>query len=200
MQEMHFLLHSDPNVKVIHLMRDPRAALRSRNSVGEFRWNDIKAAANKMCSRVWDDLQMSSVLRRRFPGRLLTVRYEDIVRSPLEAAQQMYDYLGLKFTPDVESFVWNSTYGGLPDDCNICTTRSNATATANRWRTEVGRFPQILLAQAECASVMEALGYKVLATPEEISDQRFPSTLEDYGMESLLKVDIRHGKNTQSQN
>ncbi|RUS77889.1 hypothetical protein EGW08_014363, partial [Elysia chlorotica] len=135
-----------------------------------------------MCSRIENDLQMASVLRRRFPGRIMTVRYEDIVASPIEAARQMYAFLGITFSAEVQSYVWNSTYGGLPDDCNICTTRANATATAYKWRTEVARFPQILLAQAQCASVMNALGYRMLPTAENISDQKVSSTLEYYGM------------------
>ncbi|GFS07463.1 carbohydrate sulfotransferase 1-like [Elysia marginata] len=178
MQEMHTLLYSDPSVKVIHLLRDPRAALRSQNSVGEFKWQNIRQAASKICTRVWDDLQMARVLWRRFPGRILTLRYEDIVASPLEVTQQMYDFVGIDFTLDIRKFVWNSTYGGLPDDCNICTTRTNATATAYKWRTEPERIPQILLAQSECTNVMKVGGYKVLSTKEEILDQSIPSTLE----------------------
>lgn len=191
MQEMHTILHFDPNVKIIHLLRDPRGALRSRKFVGEFKWENIRSAAAKMCSRIWDDLQMARVLWRRFPGRILTLRYEDIVASPLEAARQIYNYLGLDLTQDIRNFVWNSTYAGHPDDCNICTTRTNATVTAYKWRTDPATFPQILAAQAECTNVMNALGYNILSTSEEILDQTIPSTLGDLGMEGALRIDVR---------
>ena len=198
MREMHFLLNSDPNVKVIHLVRDPRGALRSRNTVGEFKWTEARGAAIKMCSGIWDDLQMAQVLRARYPGRILNVRYEDIVAAPIKATQQMYDFLELKLTPDIRSFVWNSTYGGLPDDCVICTTRTNATLTAYRWRTDRFRLQQIMAAQSVCADVMRVMGYKVLANEQEILDINLPSTLDDFGVKGMLKVDIRHNESQYS--
>ncbi|GFN89763.1 sulfotransferase [Plakobranchus ocellatus] len=118
------------------------------------------------------------------------MRYEDLVASPIEASGQIYDFVGLTFTPDVECFVWTSMYGGLPDDCNICTTRANAATTAYKWRSENKKFLQILMAQKECAAVMNTLGYRSFNTSLEILNTNISSTLQDYGDPTWLKVDV----------
>ncbi|GFO37284.1 carbohydrate sulfotransferase 1-like [Plakobranchus ocellatus] len=194
MQEMDSLLNSDPSVKVIHLLRDPRACLRSRNLVGTFKLSHVQEAAAALCNRTWENLQMLNVLHFYFPDRILNVRYEDLVASPIEASRQIYNFVGLTFTPDVERFVWTSMYGGLPDDCNICSTRSNATTTAYKWRSEIKKFPQILLAQKKCAAVMNTLGYRSFNTSLEMLSKDVSSTLQDYGDPNWLKVDVQKQK------
>ncbi|CAG5122228.1 unnamed protein product, partial [Candidula unifasciata] len=131
MRQAAALMVSDSTVKVVHLIRDPRAVIASRLRFNErFRLTPVSEQANKLCSQVVNNINISKDLSGMFPKRILTVRYEDIAESPVAAARQLFNFLGIQITASNEEYIWNITYAGCEDGCSICTVRSNASATA----------------------------------------------------------------------
>ena len=73
----------DLNVKMIVLMRDPRAVRSSRNKIG---WCNFEAcnSAEVLCKHYEMDLRDSVTLSRSHPDNVLIVKYEELVTRPLD--------------------------------------------------------------------------------------------------------------------
>ncbi|KAH3728408.1 hypothetical protein DPMN_054364 [Dreissena polymorpha] len=101
------LLPFFPNMKIIHLVRDPRAIINSRQVVGETTKNDFNAANLQLdiCSRLEKDLSGTKFLMTFDPSIIKLVQYEDIAEHPVEAAEDLYAFAGLTFDDKIESFV-----------------------------------------------------------------------------------------------
>ncbi|XP_076442693.1 carbohydrate sulfotransferase 1-like [Babylonia areolata] len=101
------LLEADPGVKVVHLVRDPRGILNSRQVTGI--GLSSGETAGELCSRVLQDVRDSVPVRTMYPGRILTVRYEDLTADPLGYAEHLLKFTGLDFSPEHRQYVWNIT-------------------------------------------------------------------------------------------
>jgi len=104
MDSMGLLLRSLPTLRVIHLVRDPRAVALSRikfDESGRGIYTDlirkstsgIVAEASLYCNHVTSDIRSRLALERRFPGRILTVRYEEVVSNPEQRFRDIYKFL-----------------------------------------------------------------------------------------------------------
>jgi len=93
MNSMRPLLLILPTLKIIHLVRDPRAVAVSRSEhVSSVRGiyadsinnseSSVIAEASLYCRHVIADIRSRSALEREFPGRILSIRYEDVVANP----------------------------------------------------------------------------------------------------------------------
>ena len=73
----------DLNVKMIVLMRDPRAVRSSRNKIG---WCNFEAcnSASVLCNHYEMDLEDAFTLTSTHPDNVLIVKYEELVTRPLD--------------------------------------------------------------------------------------------------------------------
>jgi len=104
MNSMGPLLRALPTLRVIHLVRDPRAVAVSRS-----RWHEsvrgmytkhtrksesrIVAEASLYCHHVTVDIRARLALDGEFPGRILSVRYEDVVAKPGQIFRDIYKFI-----------------------------------------------------------------------------------------------------------
>jgi Sulfotransferase domain len=98
-------------VKVIHLVRDPRAVALSRRDYypsarglfAEDASDDPSALmireASVLCRRVANDVRVGRQLQRLFPGRLLTLTYEQLAEDPVRWANEVYRFIGKNEAP-----------------------------------------------------------------------------------------------------
>ncbi|XP_050406177.1 carbohydrate sulfotransferase 1 [Patella vulgata] len=165
------LMTKFPTLKVVHLIRDPRGTLRSQQTVGEFKIKDAINATVKFCSRVIDDLKASTELYKVFPGRIKTVRYEDIAEAPIKATDEIYKFIGLNMTSSIRDYIWNITSAGHPDNCVICTTRNSSIATAYKWRQKL-KFDVVTMIDNVCSTVYNKLGYLPLKNVNDMKNMK----------------------------
>ncbi|CAL1538410.1 unnamed protein product [Lymnaea stagnalis] len=182
------LMAADGKVKVLHLIRDPRGVINSRKLFG-IRYSFDPAYIQSVCLRVLEDINTSLTLSKMFPGRILTVRYEDIVSEPITATQQMYELVGLRVSPRVKKLIWDMTSAGFPDDCNVCPVRSNATETARNWRRKLD-FPTVAAIQGECQTLLVRMGYRIFRSEDELRDFDVSSTFGEYDSR-VMKVNVK---------
>jgi len=101
---MRPLLLALPTLRIIHLVRDPRAVALSRIRFGESgrgvytmriqkSESPIIAEASLYCNHVTADIRSRLQLERQFPGRILTLRYEDVVANPEQRFRDIYRLL-----------------------------------------------------------------------------------------------------------
>ncbi len=106
------LLENYPGSKIIHIVRDPRAVLASQKG----KWRQRKLGSRKMSAlqvlRVWFNyhpLTMSKLWEKATKAaitlsssdRVRVVRYEDIVESPQVTLEELCNFLGIEFEPEM---------------------------------------------------------------------------------------------------
>lgn len=183
MAQLQKLLEIQPDTKVIHLIRDPRGSLHSQSRVGQFLWRDRENLINSSinhCNRVYEDLVICKELKQKYPNQILTVRYEEIAEYPQTSSEYLYNFLGIEMLDKIRKYIWEITFAGKAQNCQICTTRTNATETAYKWRSRM-KFEEAEVVQKECAQVFKEMGYREYHSKEELLDEKLPSRYEEFG-------------------
>lgn len=169
MRQMKPLLQQFPNFKIIHLIRDPRAMLRSVNSLGFGSWDDIGTNSKALCQRVIKDVQDSEVLEKEFPKRILRVRYEDLSRFPVDTAKQMFKFTGMTFTTDVHEYVQQAMVRDEAIQSTFHKVKPNSTIIMGKWRNEI-KLEHVQTIDEACGAVYENIGYKAVDSSDSLRD------------------------------
>ncbi|XP_069875554.1 carbohydrate sulfotransferase 6-like [Dipodomys merriami] len=183
-------LLTDPalNLRLVHLVRDPRAVFRSREQTAKAlaRDNGIVLGTNGTWVeadprlRVVTEVCRSHVriadaaLRKPPPflrGRYLLVRFEDLARDPLTEIRALYAFAGLSLTPELQAWIHNITHGSGPGARREAfkTTSRDARNVSQAWRHELP-FAKIRRVQELCAGALQALGYRPVFSEREQRD------------------------------
>ncbi|XP_004448878.1 carbohydrate sulfotransferase 4 [Dasypus novemcinctus] len=184
LQALYPLL-KDPslNLHIVHLVRDPRAVLRSRERtsgdlvvdsrmvVGQL-WDHIKEedrafhVMRAICESQREIYEAAQLLPEALRRRYLLVRYEDLVRRPLTQTSQMYDFVGLKFLPRLQTWVQNITQGKGLGNHAFRTNARNALNVSQAWRWSLP-YTKVARLQKICAALMNLLGYRQVLSEQE---------------------------------
>ncbi|XP_074957130.1 carbohydrate sulfotransferase 4-like isoform X3 [Phalacrocorax aristotelis] len=177
-------LLTDPslNLRIIHLVRDPRAVFTSREKtmanlkrdsnivVGSQRTEGEMGPYNTMQVICKSHVEIYKAGRQAIPSflkdRYLLVRYEDIVRNPLARAAQMYRFAELHFTPELQNWVHNITHGKGQGAQAFDIGSRDARRVSEAWRNTLP-FQKIEKVQNVCKDAMDLLGYRLVQSEEE---------------------------------
>ncbi|KAH3847015.1 hypothetical protein DPMN_089327 [Dreissena polymorpha] len=182
------LLPFFPNMKIIHLVRDPRAIINSRRNViphGKIHFEEA-TTPTILCSMLQKDLSDTKLLMKFHPSIIKLVQYEDIAEHPLEASKDLYAFGGLTFDDKIVRFVKSQTQSSL-DGCNFCTQRRNSSATSIEWRSEI-KLNEAHDIFNYCNKSMSVLGYLNPPDNQTLRDLSNPSRLR-YNVTKILLVD-----------
>ncbi|KAL8608916.1 hypothetical protein ACOMHN_009777 [Nucella lapillus] len=175
METVEDFLKNDPKVKVIHLLRDPRATLRSQRAKGMFKKRDITRISHRFCQRVLYDLRHADTLRRTFPGRVILARYEDLADEPIRMPEKLFEFTGLKSrNVRLREYIWKLTSAGLPDNSLGFTQRRSSKETAQLWRKRLD-FVSSRVIDKNCEDVYKHLGYLPLCTEADLKNVSVPA-------------------------
>ncbi|CAL4242587.1 unnamed protein product, partial [Meganyctiphanes norvegica] len=164
------------NFKVIQLVRDPRASLLSAWKRG---W---KTSAEESCKDLGEDLINGMILRDKYPGRYLAVRYEDICAEPNIMAKIIYSFLGHKnLPPTVVRYLEEKTSGsihGSPYGIN-----RNTRKMQQIWREDISQY-HLMKIEENCVDAINSIGFNVFGTMENCRNLSMPlyfnQTFEKY--------------------
>jgi len=164
-------LQNNPDLAVIHLVRDPRAMAASRHGTEET-WQDAKETTNifqpsvtqlagMMCSRILEDLRVKERLEVIYPGAVMTIRYEDFVTDPYSTAKKMFEHVGYNISSKkvdrwIKKYVRNSSLG--KDGGRFDIIRKNPLSHTTRWRMKFNE-EQLTVMNEHCRLVLEELKY-----------------------------------------
>ncbi|XP_069491555.1 carbohydrate sulfotransferase 6 [Ambystoma mexicanum] len=189
-------LLKDPslNLKIIHLVRDPRAVVKSREQAVKALMRDNGIVLNKNGTRVDDSkyevmreicrshIQIYETATQKTPpflkGRYMMMRYEDLVRDPAIEISAMYDFAQLKPTKKLESWLYNITHGqgaGKKREAFKITSR-DAVNVSQAWRNALP-FEKIKKVQEVCKGAMALLGYLDVESEKEQKDLSYEVVL-----------------------
>ncbi|KAL2762186.1 carbohydrate sulfotransferase 4, partial [Daubentonia madagascariensis] len=178
-------LLTDPslNLHIVHLVRDPRAVFRSREHtamelmidsrivLGQS-WHKLKKedqpyhVMQVICQSQLEIYKAIRSLPKALQQRYLLMRYEDLVRAPLAQTSRMYEYVGLKFLPHLQTWVYNITRGKGMGQHAFHTNARNALNVSQAWRWSLP-FGKVSRLQKVCGDTMDLLGYHHVSSEQE---------------------------------
>ncbi|KAK3108114.1 hypothetical protein FSP39_001467 [Pinctada imbricata] len=159
------LLENIPNLKIIHLIRDPRAVVGSRQT-GDFmkKTNLYLLSPKELCMRYEKDIAAAKEVERIWPTGIRRIHYEDLATDPHKISRGIYEFLGLRYLPGMTKWIEQHTsarsaysyYGTL---------RTKSSEMINKWKKTL---PNSLIHEADqvCASFYKSVNnfYKTFAT------------------------------------
>lgn len=109
MSEVELLLQQDPDLKVLHLFRDPRAVLLSRLNHESFRSahsrKNPSIEARFYCNIVEADRHLKQSLANTHPDSFREIIYEKFLASPIAEAEEIYEFLGIEMPQEIFSWL-----------------------------------------------------------------------------------------------
>ena len=170
MQNIGDILKSDPTVRVLYLVRDPRAIAHSRVNVGVTSWyargltnvtsDRIIHEATMICHKMRHDLQVLAQLKLSYPETFLLIQYEHMARNPVATQQSIYRFLNLAESPEVTDWIRKSTNATHANGA-FGTARRNATDTAFQWETDVS-YRTVKIINENCRDILDKFDYDML--------------------------------------
>ncbi|CAH3116604.1 unnamed protein product, partial [Pocillopora meandrina] len=137
-----FLENPDTDIRVIQLIRDPRASLRSRIRLGWMvdwtHWN-FRKLVRKVCSNLVANIKFGRNLGK-WQDRYLEVHYHDLAGKPLETTRAMYDFAGFEMSDSIADWVVRNTSPSkeelMKESKNKFSPTRNSTANIDKWKQD----------------------------------------------------------------
>jgi hypothetical protein len=146
-----------PEARFLEVVRDGRDVALSVIPL-PFGANNVWAAA-----RVWAaGIRLGQGARRRYPGQVLTVRYEDLVSAPEEHVRRICDFLAMTYRDEmlhIEETPKDKIVGDQREWFSKIWQGINQTSVG-KWRTKMSRDDQRLFV-AVAGRELELHGYEV---------------------------------------
>ena len=138
MESMEPLLNALPNFRIIHLVRDPRAAALSRKVFGGqvrgiYSGNDtntIVKEAKLYCSTAVRDIKVRQRLEREYPGKIYALLYDELTSNTKLYLERIYEFLDTK--PSDSVLNWLSTRGKVNPKTN-----KTSEEIAKQWQNDI---------------------------------------------------------------
>lgn len=157
------LLQSLPksiDLKVVYLVRDPRAVHNSRSKL-EWCTKTPCGDYNLMCDDYNSDLVAYRRLVDTYGDKIIAIRHEDLSLDPYGVGKNLFTSLGLPFTSAVRRFLRINTEAELPDNRTIdpYSIRRSSKQVIAKWTKDLNGST-INEIQDKCSTVFQQLGYK----------------------------------------
>lgn len=161
------------NMKIIHLIRDPRATVKSQipRGVCPVKTGGAAGCAWRHCEKVMEDTAIKNKSKYN-KHNILTVKYEDIAQHPVETTMQMYKFVGLQFTDSVKTFVRDVTLGGNHRECAVCQLKwqmgkksDSSTQHVDSWKNANPNMISVI--QKKCKAVLNYYNYEMFNAPSK---------------------------------
>jgi hypothetical protein len=141
------MLAQAPEMKILHLIRDPRDVARSSIGMG---W----AGSTYYGVRHWinTEREWAKMAKNMAPEQVLEIRYETLIQEPAETLNKICLFFGVPFHPSMLEYDQGSSYS-KPD-----------TSMIYQWRRKQSPR-EIGLVEAQAKPLMHTLGYEPSGHP-----------------------------------
>ena len=165
------LLEINPRLKVVHLVRDPRAIIQSRlfsrgYPVYGYRQND--SLERNLCTKMQQDIKDLDRLKELYPNRVFIVYYEDLLSNLHVRLKHLYKRLNLTYSETEVKTLATIRVNILPPEKPFTKINPDRVAdNANWWRKHM-MWTDVEKVQSACGRVLRTLGYGVLQNENEL--------------------------------
>ena len=185
-------LFEDPELKtlqLVFLVRDPRAAAKSRDSM-DWCVSPTCSDPKVLCDDLYHDYLTAVKIKEKFPDRIHLVRYEDLSLDPYNQMDGILKFLNLPLTPQIDKVIAATTKTRRNDSLAIfpsalevkeaarlsknpySTTRVSR-LTAFAWKKEIS-VSELEEVQNVCTDAMDVFGYnKIKDVANEKNNEAF---------------------------
>lgn len=162
------LLKQKPDLKVLHLFRDPRAIINSRINTGWYPIKNVTDNARSLCKKMLYDFRKGKELLEIYPDRFKFIIYEDVTTSTFEKVQSLYRYLGMSLN---ESRYTKVKTMPVFQSKNASDRKNN---TAYWWRMSLD-WDNVQKIDRVCEDVYKELGYRTFKNIDEYKNMSYVS-------------------------
>ncbi|XP_052090753.1 carbohydrate sulfotransferase 3-like [Mytilus californianus] len=149
------LLSSLPNLKIVYLVRDPRAIIQSRMMLNLVDEQNLKTESTELCSRM--DKDMHFIKKSTMKRRIKIVRYEKFARNSVSEAKDLFKFVGSEFHTDIVKWIEQNSVKST--NFNPYSTSRNSSESVGRWLTQIKRETALKVDES-CVNLYKAVGYK----------------------------------------
>ena len=159
------------NIKIIHLIRDPRAIVASRLRLGWIPKSGTLTKIRVLCDRMKQNFKFATNMSTEFSKNYMLLRYEDLVANIFPVVRKVFKATGLKFTEQVKKWLventrWTGFVGNLEP---FSTTRRDALKQANLWRSTIS-MNTVRAVEDNCKFVMKKAGYMTIRNQQYLKN------------------------------
>ncbi|KAL8605024.1 hypothetical protein ACOMHN_018826 [Nucella lapillus] len=178
------IMRRDPRVKVVHLVRDPRAVLLSRHNLGYADFRKLPAEAEVLCQKYKEDLDLVPRVGDPLRDRYTLLRFEDMAADPLAHTQFLFDLMRVQASKNILRAIRAMTaFVKKSRDCPTCPLLPrNSSYVAKDWRLSMSLSDARTISK-KCSKVMNILGYK-----QDFQDEEQLRNLEVSAVQTLKLV------------
>ena len=151
------------DVKMVHLVRDPRAVVFSRIKSVKWMKDHLSHGFHKNVERICDPILRNVRLGLLYPppwlkNRFKVIRYEDLTLNTLNTTRELYSFAGFNWSASVDEWIRALTKN--TKQRGAYTVFRNASAAVDSWKNA----PEPLVRAVEniCGALMDFLGYEKL--------------------------------------
>ena len=156
-----------PNVRIIEIVRDPRAVLASRKARSTEEWRESRTASGAIMNEILvfdptlDSYKWRSVIhagtlaKRKYHQSVLRIRYEDLVQEPAKTIEEICQFIGLRFDARMLQVSWVNNATSIVEPNN---SKGIGTDAMEKWRKSL-TAGEISIAQVILRREMNVLGY-----------------------------------------
>ncbi|XP_035661871.1 carbohydrate sulfotransferase 3-like [Branchiostoma floridae] len=167
----------DLNLKIIQLVRDPRAVIASRLNLSKKNVSVMtvlhdkvnKAEVQELCDWMIRNAELYRNKADWLSGRFAVIRYEDVGMEPIHSMEKLYKFIGVSPKTEVSKWLENHIHAAKrrKDRENPFGTKKDPMKTSNEWRTRLS-IRQVNTIQSVCKKAMELFHYQIVETKEEL--------------------------------
>jgi hypothetical protein len=153
------LLRSMKNLVVVYLTRDPRGTISSRlrTNPKAFQHPNVSDYAQSLCTKMQYDVEQKNILEHKFPGRVLSLVYEQVKETVQNDFSKLYTLLNLTHVGLVDTLA-----PPLQTNTVSKAVKQNRNAhTQGDWITHAD-WNIVRIIDKQCANVYSLLGYNQL--------------------------------------
>ena len=146
-------------VKVIFLVRDPRAIMNSRYT--SVKWCPTSpdcSSPEALCQDLEGDLKVAAAFEKLYPNRFLKIQYDDLFTNIDKNVQNIMDYLGLEYTKNMRDFVSENT---MKNKEKPWSKQRKSIDRVSMWKKQLP-LEEIHAVQNACESVLKSMKLEML--------------------------------------
>lgn len=159
-----FLENPETDVRVIQLVRDPRASFNSRIKLGwmeEFHHWHFPITAREQCTKLAQNIKFGRELPTKWQDKYLEIHYDDLAKNPIETTRKMYRFAGFDMLSSILEWVVRNTSPSkeelLKEKEDVFSSVRNSSTIADQWRRQAP-IERTRLIEKHCNEVFDLLG------------------------------------------
>lgn len=157
------LLEAHPRLKVLHLVRDPRAIVNSRHFTRNYPvygYQDSNTMERNLCNKMAIDHREGLKLMADFPERVKFLYYEDVLANLDSRVQQVFQFLKMRYNVSEVRDLLNINVNQSPSEKGNDFVDDRKNDNSNWWRRHIQMY-QMKHVDSACAEVYTRYGYKM---------------------------------------